>query len=154
MFKLDPIHQLSTATVSGLSNVVTELRWIYESTVNEKLYKVHGPKIVLTPPEAQSFVDFADLTEDQVNGWIVANLPAEQQQWYIDRIAEHEQCHLESHARWVSDRDAWDAEQQEKIDNGEIEDALPFPDIEPSGGTAVEMFCVAPETTEQAFPWA
>lgn len=154
MFKLDPLHQLSTTTVNGLTNVVTELHWLYESTVNEKLYKVHGPKIALTAPDAESFVDFDDLTEDQVNAWIVATLPSDQQQWYIDRIAESEECHAETHARWVSDRDAWEAEQQEKIDNGEIEEALPFPDIEPSGGTVLDMFCVAPETTEQAFPWA
>jgi hypothetical protein len=153
MFKIDPLHPLSTATVNGLSNVVTELHWFYEGTVNERLYKIHGPKIVLSSPEASSFTEFSSLTEDQVNSWIESSMTPEQRQWYIDRIAENEQCAVETHERWVADRDAWNAEQQLLLDNGEIEEVESFSDIEPSWPNVIDLFCQYPVATEQSFPW-
>ena len=154
MFKLDPLHSLSTATINGLSNVITELHWFYEDTVNEKLYRIHGPKIALAAPDESLFIDFASLTEAQVNSWIESSLTPEQQQWYIDRIAEHEQCAVKSHQKWTAERDDWNAKQQLLFENGEIKEVENFSDIEPTWPNVIDLWCEYPATTEQAFPWA
>jgi len=154
MFKLDPLFPLSTATINGLTNVVTELHWFYEDTVNERLYRVHGPKITLASPEESAFIEFSSLTEGLVNSWIESSLTPEQQQFYIDRIAENEQCAAETHQQWVADRDAWDAEQQLLLENAEIEEVEIFREIEPKWSDVIDLFSEHPVATEQAFPWA
>jgi len=154
MFKVDPVRELQTKTVNGLPNVITELHWIYESTVNSCDYKVHGTKIKLVPPESGSFIPFDQLTEAEVNTWITSNLTAEQQQWYIDQINKNEQESAASIARWHTDKEAWEAEQQSKLKNNEIEEVESFSDFEPVRGTACDLFCTYPEVIEMPLPWA
>ena len=154
MYLLDPNQPLTTKTVNGISNVVTELNWYYEDTVDGRTYKVHGAKIELPEPEASSFVEFNILTEDIVNGWINDLLTTEEKEWYVGQIAAHQQTARNIHARWVTNRDLWDAEQQEKLDSGDIEEMIPYEVPEPTWGDSLDIFCEAPKTTEQAFPWA
>ena len=154
MYLLDQTHPLTTKTINGLSNVVTELNWYYQDTVNGKTYKIYGAKIELPEPETSSFVEYSALTEDAVNSWISNLLTTEKKEWYVGRIAAHQQTAADIHARWTANRDAWNAEQQEKLDNGEIEAAAPYEIAEPTWDDSVEIFCEAPETVEQAFPWA
>ena len=154
MYALDPLKPLTTTSVAGFSDVITELNWYYQDTVDGVTYKIYGAPIKLSAPEEATFIEFNSLTEETLTDWIESLLSPSEKEWYIGRIEAHQSTKENIYARWVANRDAWDSEQQELLANEEIEQVTAFRTPEPTWGDSICISCAAPTSEEKAFPWA
>lgn len=69
----------------GLTNVVKVVHWRMRGVEGEHVAEVYGS--VALPGPGQPFVDYADLTQAQVAGWVESALSADQVQQCCDNIA-------------------------------------------------------------------
>ena len=89
MYKVDTNHEFITETVGSMSNVIRKLHWYYEYTCEDNvIYHVHGDPITLPDPNSSDFVEFASLTEAQVDAWVDATLTSAQKTYYTTKLNE------------------------------------------------------------------
>jgi hypothetical protein len=78
------IHQLECIpSKDGFSNIVNMIHWRYSGTDGEYSADTYG-SVALETPEEDSFIDFNDLTEETVIGWIESKLEIEKLQTNIN----------------------------------------------------------------------
>lgn len=68
------VNAVRTTTVGELTNVVRQVDWTMRGTEQGQTFDL--PQSTMLPgPDAQSFIDFEDLTEAEVVGWIETYVP-------------------------------------------------------------------------------
>lgn len=82
------INAMDTApSEDGLTDVVKSVHWQFQAIDGEYIADEYGIMVCATPSETD-FTAYADLTNEQVIGWLVAALPADQIKETVDAKIE------------------------------------------------------------------
>ena len=81
--------QLTTETINGVSNIVTQAKWYINIVRSDYTLDLRGGIANFDYDPASPFINYADLTEATVIGWITNSLSADELAFWERIEASH-----------------------------------------------------------------
>lgn len=72
IMNLHPIKSLN-----GLNNVIGAITWIYRGTNEDGIDGFVDGKLVLEQPEGENFINYEDITQENIISWLESNIDVE-----------------------------------------------------------------------------
>ncbi|MDA9953477.1 hypothetical protein N9D61_03950 [Planktomarina sp.] len=70
--------KLKTATIDGVSNIVTQAKWYIDVVRDEYTMHIKGGVANFEYNPSNPFIEYANLTEDTVVGWVTSSMTPEE----------------------------------------------------------------------------
>lgn len=70
--------KLKTVTIDGVSNIATQAKWYIDIVRDDYTMHIKGGVANFEYDPSNPFIEYADLTEDTVVGWVTSSMTSEE----------------------------------------------------------------------------